>query len=205
MYNPPRFRNESSSAALSLIASFPFATVVSYGRFGIEVSHVPLAAVCVGEEIEIVGHFARANDHWKVLESSHTIAVFQGAHTYITPVWYASNDVPTWNYMVVHAEGQARLLESEESILECLRVLTQQAEKHWPSGWEMFVPEDLRSPMLAKYIVGFSLKVTKLEFKSKLSQNRNPQDFAGILRGLDTRTDDNSRIILEEMKKLSSK
>jgi predicted FMN-binding regulatory protein PaiB len=50
--------------------------------------------------------------------------------------------------------------------------------------------------------VGFKISVTDIQYKKKLSQNRLSADRAGVMKGLETRTDDNSRGVLINMKKL---
>ncbi len=130
--------------------------------------------------------------------------IFHGPHTYITPKWYAEDNVPTWNYSTVHAAGKIELIESHDGIVDCLKELTAHVERHWPSGWDFFIPDDLTGDVLPKSIVGFKVKVDEINFKRKLSQNRTPADRAGVLKGHETRDDDNSRLVLSEMRKLFS-
>ncbi len=151
--------------------------------------------------MELVGHLARANPHSRALADHQATVIFQGPHTYITPVWYAQNDVPTWNYLTVHVTGRVDLIQDYEGIIVCLKDLAAQVEQYWPSGWEFFIPEDLSTGELEKNIVGFRIKVEEISFKKKLSQNRSAKDFSGILSGLAERTDENSLAILNEMKK----
>lgn len=136
--------------------------------------------------------------------STQATVIFHGPHTYITPKWYTENDVPTWNYSVVHVTGGVELIEDHDGIVECLKELTAHVERRWPSGWELFIPDDLSGDILPKSIVGFRIKVDEINFKKKLSQNRTPADRAGVLKGLEARGDDNSRWVLGEMKKLYS-
>jgi transcriptional regulator len=46
-------------------------------------------------------------------------------------------------------------------------------------------PADYLASML-KAIVGFCLPIDRLEGKWKLSQNRTPEDRAGVVKGLET-------------------
>ena len=57
---------------------------------------------------------------------------------------------------------------------------------------------------LTRSIVGFQIQVKDLQFKKKLSQNRTPADRAGVLKGLPSRTDNNSQAVLREMLKIYS-
>jgi transcriptional regulator len=201
MYNPPANRVSSKEAAFDFIDQHPFATVISVKDGQPIVSHVPLTPQKVGSHIELVGHLARANRHWQLLGGDASVTVaFHGAHTYITPVWYERNDVPTWNYSAVHITGTVNLIESEEGILSCLATLTDHLERLWPSGWRMYVPEDLSGPnVLTSSIVGFRIKVGEVTMKRKLSQNRSATDRARVLKGLATREDEQSGMVLKDM------
>ena len=204
MYNPQRFKSTDMNEAFDLMDRNPFATMITVVEGKPTLSHLPLTPKRVGDSIELIGHLARANPHWKSFLSSQAMVIFHGPHTYVTPKWYAENDVPTWNYLTVHIAGKIELIENYDGIVECLRELTTHVERHWPSGWDFFIPDDLVGDILTKTIVGFKIKVDEISFKKKLSQNRTPADCAGILKGLETRNDDNSRLILDEMKKLFS-
>lgn len=205
MYNPKRFKSENFDEAFDLMDRYPFATVISVAKNKPFVSHLPLTPKRNGESIELIGHLARANPHWKLLANATTTILFHGPHTFITPRWYAEDDVPTWNYVTAHVSGTVELIEDHNGIVKCIKELTAHVERYWPSGWEFFIPDDLAAEgMLSKSIVGFKLAVSEINFKKKLSQNRSPADRAGVLRGLQTRGDDNSRSVLEEMNRLYS-
>ncbi len=182
----------------------PFATLITATNNLPFVSHLPLTPKKVGDKIELIGHLARANPHWKSFANAQATAIFHGPHTYITPKWYAENDVPTWNYSTVHVGGRIELIESYDGIVECLKELTAHVERHWPSGWEFFISDDLTGEILPKSIVGFKIEVDMLNFKKKFSQNRTPADRAGVLLGLENRSDAGSRAVLTEMLKIYS-
>jgi len=205
MYNPPRYSSSDLDEAFRLMERNPFATVVTMAERKPFISHLPITAKMIDGNIELIGHLAKANPHWRFFSNGSTTIVFHGPHAFITPKWYTKNDVPTWNYLTVHAEGKVDLIESYEGLLDCLRELTVHSEKYWPSGWEFFIPEDLAGDHLQKGIVGFKMKVENFNFKKKLHQNAKEEDRAGVLRGLETRDDDQSRALLDEMLKMYSR
>ena len=204
MYNPERFKNIDTDAAFNLMFKFPFATVVTANESASFISHLPLTPIYEDGKIILVGHMAKANPHWKLMKDAFITSIFHGHHTYITPMWYAENDVPTWNYSVVHANGTAQLYEKYDDLIDCLKVLTSHVETNWPSGWEFFVPDDLPKEVLEKSIVGFKIKVDELSYKAKLSQNRTDADRSGVLSGLQGRADEQSLGVLQDMKKFYS-
>ena len=201
MYNPAKFKSQDFDHAYNLMHKNPFAVLITVVDGKPLVSQLPITVKKNGDQLELVGHLARANPHSRALADHQATVIFQGAHTYITPVWYAQNDVPTWNYLTVHVTGHVDLIQDYEGIIVCLKDLAAQVEQYWPSGWEFFIPEDLSTGELEKNIVGFRIKVEEISFKKKLSQNRSAKDFSGILSGLAERTDENSLAILNEMKK----
>ena len=204
MYNPQRFKTEDVSEAFEFMDRYPLATLMSVSENKPFISHVPLTPRWQGNHIELIGHLARANHHWKYLSSSDATAIFHGPHTYITPQWYKENDVPTWNYSVVHTTGAITLIEDYDGVVSCLKELTTHVEKHWPSDWEFFIPDDLTGASLTKSVIGFKIMVNSIDFKKKLSQNRSAADRAGILAGLQSRKDDGSQQVLADMRRLYS-
>lgn len=197
MYNPARFTGTEEQIK-EIVTQFPFATLIT----GAEVSHVPLVLENRAGEWFLVGHLARANAHWKALESADSLAIFHGPDSYISPLWYEEHDVPTWNYVVAHLKGRARLLENEPDTISALKMLSAKMN----DGWQFAIPEDLAQPgALMKSIIGFEIPVSNKSAKLKLSQNRSSSDFQGVLRGLATRKDEKSGAILRWMQRLAGK
>jgi transcriptional regulator len=203
MYNPSRYQG-SDTEIEEIIGRFPFATLLTAGAGGgLKISHVPLVLEKrTAEQWVLIGHLARANDHWKTLEGHESTAIFHGPHAYITPLWYEQCDVPTWNYVTAHLSGSVALLESEEATLGALRKLSAKTEGQ--DGWKFEVPHDLAAPgVLMKSIVGFELAVSRREAKLKLSQNKGSTDFQGVLRGLSARSDEQSLGVLAWMQRFA--
>jgi len=197
MYLPSRFAAADEQLE-EIVRAHPFATLIT----GAYVSHVPLVLEKRGEAWFLLGHFARANAHWRALESGPTVAVFHGPHAYVTPRWYGEADVPTWNYVVAQLRGCARLLEREADTVRALRALGD----HVDPTWYFEIPSDLASPgVLMRSIVGFEIPVETREGKLKLSQNRSSSDQLGVLRGLATRKDEGSRGVLSWMRRYFDK
>lgn len=204
VYNPAKYKSEDSAEAFELMDKYPFATLISVADGKPFVSHLPLTPKKSPAGIELIGHMARANPHWGHFKNAPVTVIFLGPYTYITPQWYAENAVPTWNYSSIHAVGQPTLIEDTNGIIECLKELTSHVERHWPSEWDFYIPEELTGDALSKSVIGFKIKINEINFKKKLSQTRTPADRAGVLRGLESRTDDNSRAVLKEMQALYS-
>jgi transcriptional regulator len=198
MYIPTRFANKNSQKSIELIHSNPFATLISNTDDAPFVSHLPLVLEMEGEKLFLIGHLAKANPHSQLLKRSQVYVIFHGPHTYITPQWYEENDVPTWNYAVVHIRGTCELIEDRNGIIQCLETLTKAVEPK--DGWQFWLPEDLSEP--EKFIAGFKIEVNDLQTKLKLSQNRSEQDRKNVIEKLKQREDDNSREVARWMESL---
>jgi len=61
---------------------------------------------------------------------------------------------------------------------------------------EDFVKKEIRG------IVGFEIKIERIEAVKKMSQNRNEKDYQNIISQLDQRDDAPSKAVSEEMKKI---
>lgn len=202
MYNPTRFKSTDIKEAFQLMDENSFATVISVHENIPVISLLPLTPIETSEGLELIGHMARANPHSKVIGLSPVTVIFHGPHTFITPVWYKENNVPTWNYTAVNICGSVEMIEDTQSIIQAVRILSEQMERLWPNGWEFFLPEDLSEEVLPKQIVAFKIKVESLNYKKKLHQAASPEDRAGVLKGLSERPDEGSQRILKEMQKL---
>jgi transcriptional regulator len=107
-------------------------------------------------------------------------------------LWYPSRledgeDVPTWNYVVVHAYGSIQVFEDEDWFMAHLDQLTNQSEASNPDQWKVSdAPADYIRNML-RGIVGFELRIGRLEGKWKASQNRDERDRRGVVQGLEAR------------------
>lgn len=206
MYNPSPFKDHNISEAFAFMEQNIFTTIISVADGTPLVSHLPVIPIWNGTAIELIGHLAKANPHCNYLTRSEAKVIFHGPHTYISPAWYEKNDVPTWNYLSLHISGKVNLIEDYDGIVESLKILSNHSEKHWPSGWEFFIPERFQvEGRLTKSVVAFKITINEINFKKKLSQNKSKADTNGILKGLRSRKDENSNSIRLEMIKLQEK
>lgn len=180
-----------------------FATLVSIDENGRPfLNHLPLLVETENEKITLIGHMAKANPQIRHFENGSQVQVaFHGPHTYITPSWYTDPmNVPTWNYAAVHASGKPTLIRDSKTLRSILERTVTEFEKWEKKPWKLDLPDEFIGN-LSKAIVGFTIEVTELEGKFKLSQNRAPEDRDGVLKGLASRTDEMSRKVLALMEK----
>lgn len=123
------------------------------------------------------------------MAGTDALVIFQGPDAYITPSFYETKRqtgkvVPTWNYVAIHARGPVTFFNDTARLLQVVTRLTDREEGKRAAPWAVTdAPADFIDGML-KGIVGFSLPITRLEGKWKMSQNRPAEDRAGVVDGL---------------------
>jgi len=146
-----------------------------------------LLAEVAADKLVLRGHFAGHNPHWRVLESGEkTLVIFTGAHCYISPRWYESTNVPTWNYMSVHIYGKPRLVRDAGELHQMMKALVDRYEGN-VAGAERHRMENLPAEYLEnqlRAIVGFEISVDEVQCSFKLSQNRNERDHENVIKEL---------------------
>jgi transcriptional regulator len=182
MYIPEQFREQDIGVLQDFVEQFDFATLITQQSGEIIASHLPfLLDRTAGRYGTLRAHVARRNPQFEQLQSAgEALVIFQGPHSYISPMWYADqSNVPTWNYVVVHAYGTPRILE-EPDLIELLRALVAKHEEPPPRGWE-FDPEQPRIKRMLTEIGGFEIPISTLQGKFKLNQNRTAADRKGVI------------------------
>ncbi len=192
MYIPAHFRNDDPAELRRLMRAHNFATLVTVGPDDAPfASHLPML-VEDGEDgaLFLRTHMARANPQWQHFDANGTpsLAIFHGPHALVNSNWYESApNVPTWNYAVVHAYGPVRLTEDAETTRGiAYRLVAQHTPDMRP------IPEEYERRLLAA-VVTFEMRVTRLEGKYKLSQNKSEADRANAQRELALSPDESER------------
>ena len=196
MYTPKDFLVEDIAEVHALMRTHPFAILVTQGPDGLVATHLP-TVLKAGEGEGGLGriecHLARANPHWKDLaKGEEAMMIFQGAEGYITPNWYATKAqtgkaVPTWNYAIVHAYGRPAIMNDKDWLRRHVTELSDQQERSEAHPWKVSDAPDSYIDVMLRGIVGFRFEITRLEGKSKMSQNRETQDRLGVIGGLKAR------------------
>lgn len=202
MYIPRLFKNDDGEAIQQFIQENGFGIIVSHSDHGILATHIPMELEEEKDEFFLRGHVAKGNPQWKHFENEQEVlAIFQGVHTYISSSWYNHINVPTWNYLAVHVYGNIRLLNDSELYQSVKRLVDNyEQDSSKPFTVESMPEDDLKKQM--RGIVGFEIKITKIEGKKKLSQNRNDEDYQNVISELEKRNDSHSHQIAKEMRKL---
>jgi len=182
MYTPEHFKEANTERISALIQHNSFGMLVTAPEGAPFVSHLPfMFEPNEGAKGVLLGHMARSNPQWQHLSSGgEVLAVFQGPHAYVSPSWYSSPGVPTWNYAVVHLRGKSSLIESESELAALIEQLTHVYESRMPNPWKPELAGERRKKLL-NMIVGFRIEVTSIQAKFKLSQNRPSEDQQSVV------------------------
>lgn len=190
MYIPNSFKENSIESLQNLVKEHPLGMLLTSSACGISASPVPfLLYQDEGEFGVLRAHMAKANPHWKLLlEGVECLVVFQGPQGYVTPTWYPTKTdshkvVPTWNYAVVQAWGNASVIEDVAWIHRQIDDLTNYHERSRPTPWSLTdAPHDYISNQ-QKAVIGIEIPIARLEGKFKMSQNRPDEDRKGVVTG----------------------
>ncbi|WP_223589154.1 FMN-binding negative transcriptional regulator [Neobacillus bataviensis] len=198
MYIPKHFKIEDEETIYDFIEKNSFATLISQHNEEPYATHLPL--ILDKEKKQLYGHFARPNGQWKDIENQKILVIFQGPHCYISPSWYESNQaVPTWNYVAIHVYGQMELVEDSQELLDSLADMVTKYEKP-DSSYQLKDVDANFIEGMSKGIVGFKIKIDRIEGKAKLSQNHSVDRQALVIQQLENTSDQQNQQIADLMK-----
>lgn len=208
MYRAESFKETDPDRMADLIADYPFGVLITAQDGLPSASHLPFLYEPVpGGTARLRGHMARANPQWAQLAAGvPALVVFQGPHAYISPAWYESPGVPTWNYAAVHVRGTARIIEDDRELAELVerQIVVHEAARTEPgqAGWQLGGQQDMPEERLAQLramIVGFDIQITEIEATFKFNQNRSVADRRGVIAELGASTDSQDRAVARIM------
>lgn len=202
MYVPKSNQQTNKKQIVEFMQRFSFGTIITANENLPIATHLPFLISLKGEEIIIRSHFAKANGQWNSIAKNKVLVIFCEPHAYISPKNYDKDlNVPTWNYISVHAYGKGKIIAEPERVSELLESTIDTYEIGFRQQWDR-LPEDYKAKM-ANGIVAFEILVTELQAKEKLSQNKTENERKRIIGSLSNSKDSNASLIADYMKKLS--
>ncbi|MES9951879.1 MAG: FMN-binding negative transcriptional regulator [Candidatus Thiodiazotropha sp. 6PLUC2] len=118
----------------------------------------------------------KLNPQHSEIDGQQALISLQGPHGYISPAWYSSPGVPTWNYQAVHIHGECRVFQDARELQQVIEALTKKHESAFGSPW---TPEYSASMLQA--VVGVEVSIREVQCKYKMSQNRSNHDQLQII------------------------
>ncbi|MGY3948373.1 transcriptional regulator [Aeromonas allosaccharophila] len=194
MYLPPHFATDDPEALYQLMRAHPLGALITHGSQGLDANHLPFELDAEsGEHGVLRAHVARNNPLWQeVRDGDNVLVIFKAADAYISPSWYPSKQVhhqqvPTWNYSVVHAHGRIRIHDDARFVRRLLANLTRHHEAGEPTPWKMAdAPREYMETMV-QAVVGIEIEIERLVGKFKLGQNKDEADRQGAAHALHAR------------------
>lgn len=184
MYIPVINEMNDRDEVMAFIKEHSFATIITNGGGVPIASHLPMVIEEEMDSLKIIGHFAKANSHWQLLNNQKSLIIFAEPHAYISPAHYESLvNVPTWNYIAVHVYGDCTLVTDDASSIAILEKTIGTYEAEYKKQWDA-LPADYKKANL-NGIVCFEMKVTDIQAKKKLSQNKTSNERQSIIRQLE--------------------
>lgn len=192
MYVPAHFAMTDAQTA-RLLAGIDAADLVTCTESGPVATFLPvLFDPGVGERGAFLAHLARNNPQWRGPWTGEAMLLARAGDHYVSPSAYASKAehgrvVPTWNYTTAHIYGQLVVHDDPQWCGQLVTALTRRHESRRERPWEVSdAPERFVAGQL-RAIVGVELRITHVEAKAKLSQNRPAADVEGVVADLRAR------------------
>ena len=202
MYIPDIYVNKNRSEILRFIEENSFAILVNQSNGKINATHIPLFIEESNDnQLVLSGHISKLNPQCENFEENgNVLAIFSGAHSYISSSWYDYEEVPTWNYLAVHVEGKIEILNEEQKLLH-LENLVNKYEKNSenPISTKSLSKETMSQ---ANGILAFNIIVSNIDAVKKLSQNKSENNKKSIISHLEKSENEGAKVIAEEMKKI---
>jgi transcriptional regulator len=204
MYIPKINLETDRDEIVAFMKQFSFATIITAKDNLPVATHLPFLVTIRDGNVILTSHFARANEHWEDIGNNKALVIFSEPHAYISPKNYDKElNVPTWNYISIHAYGQGKLITETDKTFNVLESMIDNYEISYRQQWDS-LPEEYKFKM-SKAIVAFEIVVTDLQAKKKLSQNRTDSEKQKIIDTLSKSDDSNEQLIAAYMKELNGK
>lgn len=201
MYIPKHFIETDKENLIAFMREFNFATLITAENDLPFATHLPFIIECRDDKIYLLAHLAKANPHWQQFENKDVLVIFQEPHAYISPLHYEKTEnVPTWNYIAVHAYGCVKTFPPVENLILLEKQVAAFDKKYFETNWQQI--SDEYKINLAKGVVAFEIEVTELQGKKKLNQNKTGKDAENVIEAFEKSENENEKLIAKYMKEV---
>lgn len=184
MYIPAQFQFKDQQQVFEFMQRYSFATLVTATEQIPLATHLPFHIELREGVLILSSHFAKANPQAQKLVDHPALVIFNEPHAYIAPKNYDKQEnVPTWNYIAVHAYGKAVILHEETEQLELMKKMISNYDQNYLEQWAS-LSMAFKLKML-KGIVAFEISINDLQAQQKLSQNKTENERKKIINGLE--------------------
>jgi len=177
MYTPKHFKISEQKEIDSFIGNNGFGQLISNLDGRPFCSHIPF--LLSNDKKTLFAHVAKNNPQYRSLNNQEVLITLNGPHGYISPSWYLSEGVPTWNYQTVHIYGICKTFDDKDQLKDVIDSLSKQYESNFEKPW---IPHYKASMLNA--IVGLEIEITEIQCQYKLSQNKSNDDRDSVIKNL---------------------
>jgi len=166
---------------LRLVAEHSFAHIFTAAMEDFFVVHAP--AIVVDGKVQF--HVSRRNRIADKLAGRPVLISVSGRQAYQSANWYASADqVPTWHYEAVEAEGIAREMAGEELVAFLDRLSDIHERRVQPENpWTRSKMDPAKFEALTRAIIGFEVEPSEIRGTRKFNQSKGADDLAATIEG----------------------
>ena len=198
MHPAKDFRETDRTELAERVGERGFAVIIGVADGRPRIAHAPV--LLDGDRLRF--HLSAGNPLAAALsDDGWALAVITGDDAYVSPDWYEMADqVPTWNYLSVEIEGSVRVLSRGEAacLLDDLAIFYEAWLKP-KRPWTRAKMDPAKFETLLGGIVGFEMKIERLEGVTKLSQNKPAAEAARVAGELAKLDDEGARRISRRM------
>jgi transcriptional regulator len=187
MHPAATFKVEDADVLLAHLAARPFVTLAAAPDGRARIAHAPVVVRRLASGLALDFHISRGNALAPFLAAGFRgVAVSLETEAYVSPDWYESVDqVPTWNYVSVEAEGPIGAMDDHGLVTLLDDLAAQEEGRLAPKPpWTRGKMSPGLFETMTRAIVGARMTVERLEGVTKLSQNKNDADRAGVIAAL---------------------
>jgi len=169
MYIPEHFRTPAEDIRLDQIRTATLVTVAP-ATSRPEATFLPWVVL---DGDRLTSHVAKVNP--QVGQPGPALVITMGPDAYISEQWMSPNAVPTWDYETIHLHGELTWITDPDWIIQSwddmLRRYSHRSTDSYDRTW---------LEQMARAVVGVELRITEIQAKSKLSQNRSTTEIGVI-------------------------
>lgn len=187
MHPAPAFKIVEAAPLLAQLAAHPFMMLAAAPEGRPLIAHAPVVIRELPSGLALDFHLSRSNALAGLLAAGFQgVLLNLGPDAYISPDWYESADqVPTWNYVSVEAEGPVAALDEAALIAQLDALSAQEEARLSPKRpWTRAKMTPGVFERMSRAIVGARMTVERLEGTLKLSQNKSAADRVGVTASL---------------------
>ncbi len=197
MYQPKKYKKDSTQFARKLIKDNPFAQFILQGS-ELLATHIPVMLEEQKESFRLVTHIANNNPQADFLQDDkEALLIFSGPDAYISSSWYEEKNISTWDYSAVHVNCKIKI-QTREELIASLKDLVHFFEKEQANP--LFY-EDLPDNLIQDHlpgITGFYCYPQSVKGIGKWHQTFAKKDIKNILNKLKQTCPHNS--IIKDLK-----